>query len=63
RILRHVLHPRRIVVREARRVDVHIVARGGLSDDEDDRARRARGERIRLNGLSLKACEKRTFNY
>ena len=44
--LRHALEPRRIVIREARRIVVHVVARSRLADDEDHGARRACSERI-----------------
>ena len=44
--LRHALEPRRILIREARRIVVHVVARSRLADDEDHRARRACSERI-----------------
>ena len=43
---RHALQPRRILVREPRRIGVHIVARRRLTDDEDHRPRRTRGKRI-----------------
>ena len=43
---RHALQPRRILVREARRIGVHIVARRRLTDDEDHRPRRTCGKRI-----------------
>ena len=43
---RHALQPRRILVREPRRIGMHIVARRRLTDDEDHRPRRTRGKRI-----------------
>ena len=40
-LCRHVLHPRSILIREARRIVVHIVPRSGLADNEDHRPRGA----------------------
>ena len=43
---RHALQPRRILIREARRIGMHIVTRCRFADDKDHRPRSARSKRI-----------------